>query len=306
MNNRLYLPLLCALSFSTSAQASDERLRTTVYDPERVVRVAGRPGIQSTIQFGPDERIENVAVGDSSAWQVTPNRRGSIIFVKPLSALSRTNMTVVTDRRTYLFDLVSVGKDGTPLYSLKFSYPADEVVTVQAEQVHETDSSAEPFPIQAAISPDRLNFHWKAQGSKSLAPSRIFDDGHSIYVAWDRRTPLPAILSISEAGEEGPLHYEVSGEYIVISPVLSLVVLRHGKNRTELRRLHPVSRPIIRPAPASNIPLNPVAIAHLRRAQTVVGSSGQKSEAALAAPAQRVDQADVGELLMDNLTGVRR
>ncbi len=36
------------------------------------------------IEFGHGERIENVAVGDSSAWQVTPNKRANLLFLKPL------------------------------------------------------------------------------------------------------------------------------------------------------------------------------------------------------------------------------
>ena len=52
----------------------------------QIVQILGKAGIQSTIEFAADERIENVAVGDSSAWQITPNRRASLLFVKPLSA----------------------------------------------------------------------------------------------------------------------------------------------------------------------------------------------------------------------------
>ena len=64
---------------------ADNRIRTLAYDPEQIVRILGKPGIQSTIEFAADERIENVAVGDSSAWQITPNRRASLLFVKPLA-----------------------------------------------------------------------------------------------------------------------------------------------------------------------------------------------------------------------------
>jgi hypothetical protein len=46
-------------------------------------------------------------------WQITPNRRASLLFVKPLPGAHRTNMTVVTDKRTYLFDLVPAIRRGT-------------------------------------------------------------------------------------------------------------------------------------------------------------------------------------------------
>jgi type IV secretion system protein VirB9 len=57
------------------------------------------------IEFGPDERIENVAIGDALAWQVTPNRGANLLFVKPVELAVATNMTVVTDRRRYAFEL---------------------------------------------------------------------------------------------------------------------------------------------------------------------------------------------------------
>ena len=94
-------------SCTGAVAATDNRIRTQAYSADQIVRILGKAGIQSTIEFAPDERIENVAVGDSSAWQITPNRRASLLFVKPLAARSRTNMTVVTDRRTYMFDLVA-------------------------------------------------------------------------------------------------------------------------------------------------------------------------------------------------------
>ena len=96
------------LGCTSAVAASDTRIRTlSLRSRSRSSAFSASAGIQSTIEFAADERIENVAVGDSSAWQITPNRRASLLFVKPLTAHSRTNMTVVTDRRTYMFDLVA-------------------------------------------------------------------------------------------------------------------------------------------------------------------------------------------------------
>jgi len=69
---RIPAAALAAVLFATSAHAADPRLRTVNFEPDKVVQVQGRLGYQSMIEFGPGEQIENVAVGDSSAWQVTP------------------------------------------------------------------------------------------------------------------------------------------------------------------------------------------------------------------------------------------
>ena len=222
---------LTLLACSVPAQAADNRIRTLAYDPEAIVKILGKAGIQSTIEFADDERIENVAVGDSSAWQITPNRRASLLFVKPLNGHSRTNMTVVTDRRTYMFDLVSGEKAAAPVYALKFSYPNDKPV----ETAKPVQQAAVVSPQQQAMmTAEKLHFDWNKKGNGKLLPTRVFDDGASVYLAWDKETPLPAILTLSEDRKEGPVNYRMSGEYIVVSPVPQNLVLRYGKTSAVL------------------------------------------------------------------------
>jgi type IV secretion system protein VirB9 len=236
------------LGCTTVAQAADNRIHTLSYNPDQIVRILGKSGIQSTIQFAPDERIENVAVGDSSAWQITPNRRASLLFVKPLAGRSRTNMTVVTDRRTYMFDLVAGEKSAAPIYALKFSYPNEKVVEVAPQPVQQVAAAA-PAPTMTA---DKLHFDWKTKGNGKLLPARVFDDGASVYLAWGKETPLPAILTLSEDRKEGPVNYRMSGEYIVISPIPANLLLRYGGKYALLwpsRRMIPTQ------------PANPAAVA---------------------------------------------
>lgn len=233
-----------ALLASTAASAAiDSRIRSVAYDPEQIVRIVGKSGIQSTIEFSGDEKIENVAVGDSSKWQITPNRRASLLFVKPLAPHSRTNMTVVTDKRTYMFDLVAGEASASAVYAMKFSYPNEKKAEPPkpAQQV----AAANTRPTAAAVA-EKLHFDWKSNGNKALLPARVFDDGSSVYLAWDKETPLPAILTQNEDKQEGPVNYQLRGEYIVVTPVPSNLVLRYGKRSAALwptRQVIPQSRP---------------------------------------------------------------
>lgn len=127
------------------AQDNDPRLVTKAYDAARVVKIHGRPGVQATIAFADDEKIENVAVGDSDKWQITPNKRANLLFARPLDPAANTNMTVVTDKRTYLFDLVASAKD-QPVYMLRFTY-GDQVPALPATPA--TVANAPP-PVLAA------------------------------------------------------------------------------------------------------------------------------------------------------------
>lgn len=294
MIRKLSFAALAVLSCTATNAAADNRIRSLAYDPDRIVQILGKSGIQSTIEFAPDERIENVAVGDSSAWQITPNRRASLLFVKPLTARKRTNMTVVTDRRTYMFDLVAGDKWTTPVYALKFSYPNDkrvETAVKPTEQPVAIAAASEPSAITAA---DKLHFDWQSKGYGKLVPSRVFDDGTSVYLSWSRETPLPAILTMSEDRKEGPLSYRMSGDYIVVSPVPQNMVIRYSNRMAMLWTTRRVASPAAQPAPA---PTSEIA----RRMAT-----GPATQAALPAPqSNAVKVANVTALYTDKLTDGR-
>jgi type IV secretion system protein VirB9 len=293
---------LALLGCTSVGAAADNRIRTLAYDPDQITRILGKAGIQSTIQFADDERIENVAVGDSSAWQITPNRRASLLFVKPLTAHSRTNMTVVTDRRTYMFDLVSGEKSSTPIYALKFSYPNEKRVGVAAKAVDPVVTAAKAAP--AVLTADKLHFDWKSKGSDKLLPARVFDDGNSLFLAWNRDTPLPAILTLSEERKEGPVNYRMSGEYIVVTPIPQNVVLRYGKRSAVLwstRRIVPAQ-----PAP-TNALAGKMAVGTVTETQQPVTPTTLAHAAPVAAPPPTaakttVKLANVTSLYSDKLT----
>lgn len=221
---------------ASSAAAQDSRLVEVEYDPDRVILIEGRTKVQATIRFGDDESIENVAIGDSAAWQVTPNKRANLLFVKPLEPTARTNMTVVTNKHTYLFDLVASPR-AKPLYILTFTYPEE---AEQAEPELAAPQTANPVEVAAAtdpyavVDPAALNFAWSKQGDAALLPQTAFDDGDATFLEWAEGAPIPAILVKDVDGTEGPVNFTVRGNTIVVDGVPSEIVLRSGENTATL------------------------------------------------------------------------
>jgi type IV secretion system protein VirB9 len=287
MIRKVSVAALAVLGCIPTGAAADSRIRSLTYDPDHIVQILGKPGIQSTIEFGDDERIENVAVGDSNAWQITPNHRASLLFVKPLVARSRTNMTVVTDRRTYMFDLVAGDKWTTPVYALKFSYPNDKPAEPAVKPANQPAVAVDPQQA-AAMAAEKLHFDWQSRGYGKLIPSRVFDDGTSVYLSWNREVPLPAILTMSEDRKEGPVNYRVSGDYIVVSPIPQNMVLRYEKRVAMLWTTRRVAPAPATPVPAANI------------AQRMAAAPAPRAQAS--APGA-VKVANVTALYSDKLTG---
>ncbi|MGB3377298.1 TrbG/VirB9 family P-type conjugative transfer protein [Allopontixanthobacter sediminis] len=246
--------LLAASLFAVPAAfAQDARLVERLYNPAEVVRIDGRTKVQATIAFAEDERIENVAIGDSEAWQVTPNKRANLLFIKPLSPAARTNMTVVTDRRTYLFDLVASPK-AQPLYVLRFTYPpepeAEEPQLAGTASPVEMAAATDPY---AVVDPAQLNFEWARKGDRNLMPSRAYDDGNATFLTWPDGQGIPAILTRDHEGTEGPVNFAVRGNMIVVDGVPAEIVLRSGDDLATLTNEGPPRPVVTSPSPASNL-----------------------------------------------------
>lgn len=227
---------------ATPAVAGDARLASRLYSDAEVVRIEGKLGVQASIAFADAEHIENVAIGDSNSWQVTPNKRANLLFVKPLNASARTNMTVVTDRHTYFFDLVA-SPGANPLYVLRFTYPPEPKAATQAPQQAALSGAEQQAVEEKPVDPAQLNFAWRSKGAQQLLPARVYDDGDMTYLSWPAGAPVPAMLIRDEKGTEGPVNYAVRGDVIVVEGVHRLIVLRSGKAVATLENNGPVRQP---------------------------------------------------------------
>jgi type IV secretion system protein VirB9 len=104
---------------------TDNRIKTYIYNPNEVYLLVLHFGYQSHIEFAKGEEIQTISLGDSYAWKITPlaNR----LFIKPLEKNMRTNMTIITNKRTYQFDIVSqeleMGEEKDLVYVIRFYYP---------------------------------------------------------------------------------------------------------------------------------------------------------------------------------------
>jgi type IV secretion system protein VirB9 len=229
---------------ATAIQDRDDRVVERNYSAETVYRIGGLIGIQTAVVFGEEERIENIAIGDGSNWQVTPNKRSNILFVKAIATKKVTNLTVVTNKRSYLFELSSMNLKAPPMYTLRFIYPYDPA---DAELPDLTKIPPEAMSESNAVQAPKINFDWAKSGKQALWPSEIFDDGTLTYIRWPKDVSPPAIYAIGADETESLVNQLVQNDYFVIDYVPAALMLRLGKARARLDRQAGIAMPVSPP-----------------------------------------------------------
>jgi len=205
----------------------DPRLQTVSYDPGQIIQLQGTPGFQLTIQLASDEQIQNVSIGDSTMWQVSVNKAGNYLFLKPTQAGPPTNMTVITNVRVYNFELTSLAFPTPEMaYTLQFKYPSP------------LQDAAQVANARAAAASRRQETRYRISGDRALRPSAVSDDGEHTYVDWPADRPIPAIFQIGDNGEERLVNGGMRADAFVIDGIASKLIFRiDQRNAYAERRL---------------------------------------------------------------------
>ena len=193
---------------------SDPHIQSIMFVPDDVVQLRGALGWQIMLEFGADERIENVSIGDALAWQVTPNKKARNLFLKPLVKNATTNMTVITNKRRYAFSLETEPRRRDTPWVVNFVYPPEIVQAVE-----------EPLPPPAPP----INLRYQLAGDRELLPAQVWDDGTMTYFEFAPGVPFPAIFAGGPGKDEALINTMVRGRVVIVQQTGSRFTLRSGK-----------------------------------------------------------------------------
>jgi type IV secretion system protein VirB9 len=217
-------PLMAQESGGGAPSHQDGRLRVAGYDAGQVYRLRGYVGYQVDLEFEPGESFVGLGTGDVEG--ISFASQANHLFLKPRAPRVRTNLTVLTTRRSYHFEY-EVSSTARPdphdpdlVYSLRFLYapvaPAEDVAA---------------HALEAPISDVPANRDYWYCGSATLQPIAAFDDGVHTHLRFSPRNELPAAFVQNEDGSESLLNFNVQAGEVIIHRVASRFILRRGKLR---------------------------------------------------------------------------
>jgi type IV secretion system protein TrbG len=174
--------------------------------PGAIYELITQPGFISTILLEPGETLHDIAAGDTSRWTVTEARAEgdvagrTIVMVKPRAAGLRTNIILITSRRTYAIEAVSqTGR----AYSSEIAW-----------------TYAAPAPAAAAEKSSILTTRYRIRAVRSAPPrwmpTQVFDDGRQSWIEFPpgaAQTELPPLFVLTPQGAELANYRLVDGRY---------------------------------------------------------------------------------------------
>ncbi len=226
--------LFLLLLFSSNAVAaqfphylgSEKKFRSYIYNPNDAYRYVGHYTYQGFVEFEEGETIGTISMGNPSLWLF--ETLGNRLFLKPVGEdNSETNMTIISSKRVYHFELMAKEARGINdkdlIFVAKFVYP------------DEKDKNLVSFPkILPSDEPDMrdlsiYNFNYQYTGEPAIAPIKIFDNGEFTYFQFAKKNAeIPAIFSVDSEGFESLINFRAAGSYIIVEKVAPQFTLRNG------------------------------------------------------------------------------
>jgi P-type conjugative transfer protein TrbG len=199
--------------------------------PEQVTDIALQPG----------EALSSVSAGDTVRWVVgdttsgSGNGRQAHILVKPFAAGLKTNLVIMTDRRSYHLALEST--DRTSMAAISWSYPQDQLVALRQQNAR-AEAAA---PVAENVALADLHFRYAVTGdTPPWRPVRAFDDGAHVYIEFPSRIDqgeAPPLFVVGPQGDNELVNYRVRHNYYIVDRLFAAAELRLGQDPQQVVRI---------------------------------------------------------------------
>ncbi|RYG58066.1 MAG: hypothetical protein EON56_00785, partial [Alphaproteobacteria bacterium] len=213
----------------TVPSASDARIQTVRFTGDNIIRIAAAEGVVTTIELSKSEAIKDFAMGDRDAWHAAVN--GNLFVIKPKDVKADTNLTLFTNRRSYLFQLKTTHRNARNVaYWVRLQYPESDHATAEARALakQEADRRQLKADLKASGLEGNLNYNYWIVGPNELQPLSMHDNGRQTYMLFSAANPLPAAFVIEPDGTESLVDYHVEDDTMVLHRVVPRVILRRG------------------------------------------------------------------------------
>ena len=201
------------------------------------------PGKVTDIMLQAGEILNTVSAGDTLRWIIGDTTSGSgaalktHILIKPVASDLKTNLVILTDRRSYHLDMMSY--KSTYMASLSWHYPKDELLALKAR--NKQAFARQDYIIKTNFDLNSLNFRYQITGdTPPWRPVQVFDDGHKVYIQFPERLDqgeAPPLFISGDKGQVELVNYRVKGNTYIVDRLFKAAELRLGEKKQQIVRI---------------------------------------------------------------------
>ena len=216
----LILGLLLAFT-PAHVEALDTKVQRIAYDQQTTTLIRAKHGFVTHIDLAVDEHIvkDGVGGGDGDNWIVSANVGSNFILLKPKKNAHNCNLTVKTDKRSYVFDLRVLSQNSADkgTWYVAFTYenepPTPAVIQQQKAQVELAKIKAlQALPLPVKNTSYSMQVMSQSEG---IAPKEAWDDGNFTYLVIPNHREIPAVFKVTVDGNKTTNHEILSHETMV-------------------------------------------------------------------------------------------
>lgn len=217
----------------------DDRVQVFNYSEYDVFRIHTKVGVSTLVQLENGEIIHDdggLGMGESKNWSLAV--KANNIFFKPTAMMADTNMIVVTNKRTYAFELATTtGQDVT--YIARFKYPEEQ------QETSSTSLLTQPKVLKQLKDKDgktllvdsRINTNYYKKGTPVIAPTAVWDNNLFTYMQFNNANELPTVYRIMPDGSEQIVNTHIEKDTLVLHEVNHRYRLRLGQSVMDIKNL---------------------------------------------------------------------
>ena len=222
--------------------AVDSRIKTFIYSENEIYNLKFHIDYNSFIELSKDEAIETIALGNPYPWKITPLDRR--LFIKPIEVGAKTNMTIITNKRTYYFFIESHITDNTSksdpdiLFLARFYHPTEDPNIIENAKLVPSKRKIQDIEDEKAStnSLDGINILYSFPGKSNIStPIEVFDDGKQTYLRFKKNVNYDKVSLFSIKGSgKNKLKFKKTGDFIVLNSIFQSILIEYNGAKTEI------------------------------------------------------------------------
>lgn len=234
----LFLTMPAMAEQAPKSAGLDSRVQYFDYNENDVFRIHTKIGTSSLIQLDKGEIIHDdggLGMGESKNWSIAV--KANNIFFKPTQVMADTNMIVVTNKRTYAFEMTTTEKDIT--YIARFKYPEEITTKEKSKETAKPISYKEIKDIKgnSILIDSRINTKYVKKGTLAISPTAVWDNNLFTFMQFDNANELPTVYKVMPDGSEQVVNTHVEKDTLILHEINDLYRLRLGQSVIDIKNL---------------------------------------------------------------------